>query len=660
MTATPLLDSVATVEELRRLPESELQRLAAELRTATIDAVSKTGGHLGAGLGVVELTVALHYVFQTPDDRLIWDVGHQAYPHKILTGRRDRIETLRQKGGLSGFTKRSESAFDPFGAGHSSTSISAGLGMAVGSDLQGHRRNVISVIGDGSMSAGMAFEGMNNAGASASRLIVILNDNDMSIAQPVGAMSSYLSRLITSEPFHSIRDLMREVASRFPAEIERTARRAREAARDLISGNSVFSQLGFLHIGPIDGHDMSHLLPVLKNIRDGHARGPVLVHVVTEKGKGHPFAGPSAEKYHAVPKFDVITGTQQKSVGNAPSYTSVFAQALMAAAEADDRIVAITAAMPSGTGLDKVKTRFPNRVFDVGIAEQHAVTFAAGLATEGMRPFCALYSTFLQRGYDQIVHDVAIQKLPVRFAIDRAGVVGNDGATHAGVYDVAYLSCLPNMVIMCPSDEAELLHMVATAAAHDDGPSAVRYPRGEGVGIDLPDAGEVLPIGRGRIIREGEGTALLSLGTRLADCLTAADELASAHGDFTIADARFAKPLDTDLIDRLATSHDRLLIVEENSPGGFSAHVMQYLANAGHLDSGLVVRCMSLPDRMIDHDSQAGQIALAGLDARGIAETLLAMPGLALPRPALPGLAVPGLAGDDGDSGHETRGKATS
>ena len=627
MTATPLLDSVATVDDLRRLPEGDLQRLAAELRTATINAVSKTGGHLGAGLGVVELTVALHYVFQTPDDRLIWDVGHQAYPHKILTGRRDRIETLRQKGGLSGFTKRSESNFDPFGAGHSSTSISAGLGMAVGSDLQGHKRNVISVIGDGSMSAGMAFEGMNNAGASDSRLIVILNDNDMSIAQPVGAMSSYLSRLITSEPFHSIRDLMREVASRFPAEIERTARRAREAARDLISGNSVFSQLGFLHIGPIDGHDMSHLLPVLKNIRDGHARGPVLVHVVTEKGKGHPFAGPSAEKYHAVPKFDVITGTQQKSVGNAPSYTSVFAQGLSAAAEADDRIVAITAAMPSGTGLDKIKTRFPNRVFDVGIAEQHAVTFAAGLATEGMRPFCALYSTFLQRGYDQIVHDVAIQNLPVRFAIDRAGVVGNDGATHAGVYDVAYLSCLPNMVIMCPSDEAELLHMVATAAAHDDGPSAVRYPRGEGVGVDLPDAGEILPIGRGRIVLEGEGTALLSLGTRLADCLAAADELAAEHGDLTVADARFAKPLDTELIDRLAISHDRLLIVEENSPGGFSAHVMQYLANAGHLDRGIVVRCMSLPDQMLDHDSQAGQIAFAGLDARGIAATLRAMPG---------------------------------
>ena len=628
MTTTPLLDMIENMDELRRLPEGELQRLAAELRDATIGAVSKTGGHLGAGLGVVELTVALHYVFQTPHDRLIWDVGHQAYPHKILTGRREQIETLRQKDGLSGFTKRSESEFDPFGAGHSSTSISAGLGMAVGSDLTGVKRNVIAVIGDGAMSAGMAFEGMNNAGASDSRLIVILNDNDMSIAQPVGAMSSYLSRLITSEPFHSIRDLMREVASRFPAEIERTARRAREAARDLISGNSVFSQLGFLHIGPIDGHNMSHLLPVLKNIRDGHARGPVLVHVVTEKGKGHPFAGPSAEKYHAVPKFDVITGTQQKAAGNAPSYTSIFAQGLMAAAEADDRIVAITAAMPSGTGLDKVKTRFPNRVFDVGIAEQHAVTFAAGLATEGMRPFCALYSTFLQRGYDQLVHDVAIQNLPVRFAIDRAGLVGNDGATHAGVYDIAYLSCLPNLVIMCPSDEAELLHMVATAAAHDDGPSAVRYPRGEGVGLDLPDAGEILPIGRGRVVREGSGTALLSLGTRLAPCLSAADELEPEHGPFTVADARFAKPLDTELIDRLATSHARLMIVEENSPGGFSAHVMQYLANAGHLDRGLMVRCMSLPDRMIDHDSQGGQLAHVGLDATGIAAALRTMPGL--------------------------------
>ena len=628
MTATPLLDRIASVDDLRRLSEGDLQRLAGELRAATIGAVSKTGGHLGAGLGVVELTVALHYVFQTPHDRLIWDVGHQAYPHKILTGRRDRIETLRQKGGLSGFTKRSESEFDPFGAGHSSTSISAGLGMAVASDMQGIQRNVIAVIGDGAMSAGMAFEGMNNAGASDSRLIVILNDNDMSIGQPVGAMSSYLSRLITSEPFHSIRDLMREVASRFPAEIERTARRAREAARDLISGNSVFSQLGFLHIGPIDGHDMSHLLPVLKNIRDGHARGPVLVHVVTEKGKGHPFAGPSAEKYHAVPKFDVITGTQHKPAGNAPSYTAVFADSLIAEAEADERIVAITAAMPSGTGVDKIRTRFPNRVFDVGIAEQHAVTFAAGLATEGMKPFCALYSTFLQRGYDQLVHDVAIQNLPVRFAIDRSGVVGNDGATHAGVYDIAYLSCLPNMVIMCPSDEAELVHMVATAAAHDSGPSAVRYPRGEGVGVDMPERGDVLPIGRGRVIRQGQGTAILSLGTRLADCLAAAEEVPSGEG-FTIADARFAKPLDTALLDELATGHDRLLIVEENSPGGFSAHVLQYLANAGHLDGALAVRCLSLPDRMLDHDSQSGQLALAGLDRAGIAAALTAMTGAA-------------------------------
>ena len=627
MTSTPLLDRIASVDDLRRLPEGDLHRLASELRDATIGAVSKTGGHLGAGLGVVELTVALHHVFNTPHDRVIWDVGHQAYPHKILTGRRDRIETLRQKDGLSGFTKRSESEFDPFGAGHSSTSISAGLGMAVGSNLQGIQRNVIAVIGDGAMSAGMAFEGMNNAGASDSRLIVILNDNDMSIAQPVGAMSSYLSRLITSEPFHSIRDLMREVAAKFPAEIERTARRAREAARDLISGNSVFSQLGFLHIGPIDGHDMAHLLPVLKNIRDGHARGPVLVHVVTEKGKGHPFAGPSAEKYHAVPKFDVITGTQQKSAGNAPSYTSVFAKGLIAAAEQDDKIVAITAAMPSGTGLDKIKARFPDRVFDVGIAEQHAVTFAAGLATEGMKPFCALYSTFLQRGYDQLVHDVAIQNLPVRFAIDRAGLVGNDGATHAGVFDIAYLSCLPNMVIMCPSDEAELMHMVATSVAHDDGPSAVRYPRGEGVGVELPEIGDVLKIGRGRIVREGQGTAILSLGTRLADAMRAADQLEDDIGPVTVADARFAKPMDTDLLDRLAQNHARLLIVEENSQGGFSAHVLQYLANAGHLDGGLTVRCLSLPDRLIDHDSQAGQLALAGIDADGIAETLRVMNG---------------------------------
>ena len=618
MSSTPLLDKIDGMDALRRLPEADLPRLARELRAATIAAVSKTGGHLGAGLGVVELTLALHYVFRTPADRVIWDVGHQAYPHKILTGRRDRIETLRQKGGLSGFTKRAESEFDPFGAGHSSTSISAGLGMAVASELTNQPRNVIAVIGDGSMSAGMAYEAMNNAGASNSRLIVILNDNDMSISQPVGAMSSYLSRLITSEPFHSIRDLMREVASKFPAEIERTARRAKDVARDMISGNSVFSQLGFLHIGPIDGHDMGHLLPVLKNLRDGDVRGPVLVHVVTEKGKGHPFAGPSAEKYHAVPKFDVITGAQQKSATNVPTYTSVFADALIAEARGDEKIVAITAAMPSGTGLNKVKEHFPSRVFDVGIAEQHAVTFAAGLASEGMKPFCALYSTFLQRGYDQVVHDVAIQNLPVRFAIDRAGLVGADGATHAGVYDVAYLSCLPGMVIMCPADEAELTHMVATAAAHDDGPSAVRYPRGEGVGCDLPERGDVLAIGKGRIVREGHGLAILSLGTRLADCLAAANDMTADSASPTVADARFAKPLDTELLDQLARTHDSLLIVEENSPGGFSAHVLQYLANAGHLDHGLRARALSIPDEFIDHDSQAGQLAYCGLDRNGI------------------------------------------
>jgi len=619
---TPLLDRITAIDDLRRLPEADLQRLADELRAETISAVSKTGGHLGAGLGVVELTVALHYVFATPHDRLIWDVGHQAYPHKILTGRRDRITSLRQKGGLSGFTKRAESEFDPFGAGHSSTSISAGLGMAVGSAMNGTKRNVIAVIGDGSMSAGMAYEAMNNAGASDSRLIVILNDNDMSISQPVGAMSTYLSRLITSAPYHSIRDLVREVASRFPAEIERTARRARDVARDLIGANSVFSQLGFTHIGPIDGHDMSHLLPVLKNLRDTPQNGPVLVHVVTEKGHGHPFAGPSAEKYHAVPKFDVVTGTQQKSTGNIPSYTAVFADSLITAAAKDDKIVAITAAMPSGTGLDKVKAQFPNRVFDVGIAEQHAVTFAAGLACEGLKPFCALYSTFLQRGYDQLVHDVAVQNLPVRFAIDRAGVVGADGATHAGVYDIAFLSCLPNMVVMCPSDEAELTHMVATAAAYDSGPIALRYPRGNGVGVTLPEQGEILPIGKGRVIQTGDDIAILSIGTRLAACLEAAEKMAAGGINITVADARFAKPLDGDLLAALATSHTHILIVEEGSPGGFAAHAINYLANHGYLDHGCRVRSLTLPDVFIDHDSQDGQLASAGLDAAGILASL--------------------------------------
>jgi 1-deoxy-D-xylulose-5-phosphate synthase len=627
---TPLLDRITAIDALRRLPEADLQRLADELRAETISAVAKTGGHLGAGLGVVELTVALHYVFATPYDRLIWDVGHQAYPHKILTGRRDRITSLRQKGGLSGFTKRAESEFDPFGAGHSSTSISAGLGMAVGNALKGTNRNVIAVIGDGSMSAGMAYEAMNNAGASDSRLIVILNDNDMSISQPVGAMSSYLSRLITSEPYHSIKDLVREVARRFPAEIERTARRAKDAARDLVGANSVFSQLGFTHIGPIDGHDMSHLLPVLKNLRDTSQNGPVLVHVVTEKGHGHPFAGPSAEKYHAVPKFDVVTGTQQKSTGNVPSYTAVFADSLIAAAASDVKIVAITAAMPSGTGLDKVKAQFPNRVFDVGIAEQHAVTFAAGLACEGMKPFCALYSTFLQRGYDQLVHDVAVQNLPVRFAIDRAGVVGADGATHAGVYDIAFLSCLPNMVVMCPADEAELVHMVATAAAYDEGPSAVRYPRGNGCGASLPEQPEILPIGKGRVLRTGDDIALLSIGTRLAACLDAAEKLAADGVQITVADARFAKPLDTGLLAELAQNHKYLLIVEEGSPGGFAAHAINYLANHGHLDDGCRVRSVTLPDMFIDHDSQEGQLADAGLDAAGILHSLDSLQSLGI------------------------------
>jgi len=637
---TPLLDRITAIDELRRLPEADLQRLADELRAETISAVSKTGGHLGAGLGVVELTVALHYVFATPHDRLIWDVGHQAYPHKILTGRRDRIASLRQKGGLSGFTKRAESEFDPFGAGHSSTSISAGLGMAVGSMMNGTKRNVIAVIGDGSMSAGMAYEAMNNAGASDSRLIVILNDNDMSISQPVGAMSSYLSRLITSEPYHSIRDLVREVASRFPAEIERTARRAKDAARDLIGANSVFSQLGFTHIGPIDGHDMSHLLPVLKNLRDTPQNGPVLVHVVTEKGHGHPFAGPSAEKYHAVPKFDVVTGTQQKSTGNVPSYTAVFADSLITAAASDDKIVAITAAMPSGTGLDKVKAQFPNRVFDVGIAEQHAVTFAAGLACEGLKPFCALYSTFLQRGYDQLVHDVAVQNLPVRFAIDRAGVVGADGATHAGVYDIAFLSCLPNMVVMCPSDEAELTHMVATAVAYDSGPIAVRYPRGNGVGVTLPDQGEILPIGKGRVVQTGDDIAILSIGTRLAACLEAAEKMAADGVNITVADARFAKPLDGDLLAALATSHTHILIVEEGSPGGFAAHAINYLANHGYLDHGCRVRSLTLPDVFIDHDSQDGQLASAGLDAAGILASLQSLNDLSSSAELVPKLPV--------------------
>ena len=601
--------------DLRAMPESQLQALADEVRQDMIAAVSKTGGHLGAGLGVVELTVALHYVFDTPQDRLIWDVGHQAYPHKILTGRRDRITSLRQTGGLSGFTKRSESDFDPFGAGHSSTSISAGYGMAVGRDLKRGNNHVISVIGDGAMSAGMAYEALNNAGASQSNMIVILNDNDMSIGQPVGALSSYLSNLITSRPYQSLRGIMKEVASRFPSEIEQTAKRAHSLAKEIVGAQSLFSQLGFFHIGPVDGHDISQLLPVLKNLKDGDVNGPVLVHVVTEKGKGHPFAGPSVEKYHAVPQFDIITGEQKKPASNVPNYTSVFAQELIKLADEDDKVVAITAAMPSGTGLDKFAKAHPRKTFDVGIAEQHAVTFAAGLASEGFKPYVAIYSTFLQRGYDQLVHDVAIQKLPVRFVIDRAGLVGADGATHAGVYDLAYLSCLPDMMIICPSDEAELVHAMATIDGYHQGPSAVRFPRGEGRGVTLPDQPEALEIGKGRIIQTGSDVAILCLGIILEEAEKAANALAKEGLSVTLADARFAKPFDTDLLADLMANHKALVIVEESSPGGFSAHVMQYLANADLLGKGCAVRVMHIADRMIDHDSRAGQLQAAGIDS---------------------------------------------
>ena len=627
---TPLLDQVNEPADLRKLPESALRQFADELRRELVDAVSVTGGHLGAGLGVVELTVALHYVFDTPRDRLIWDVGHQAYPHKILTKRRDRIRTLRMGGGLSGFTRRAESEYDPFGAAHSSTSISAGLGMAVGRDLKGGKNNVIAVIGDGAMSAGMAYEAMNNAGSMHSRLIVILNDNDMSIAPPVGAMSAYLSRLLSSKPYHSLRHLGGIIARRFPRGLAKAARRADEYARGFVTGGTLFEELGFFYVGPIDGHNIDHLLPVLKNVRDSNDTGPVLVHVVTQKGRGYAPAEAAADKYHGVVKFDVATGAQVKAKASAPSYTNVFAKALIAEAEADERIVAITAAMPSGTGIDKFAERFPKRSFDVGIAEQHGVTFAAGLACEGLKPFAAIYSTFLQRGYDQVVHDVAIQKLPVRFAMDRAGLVGADGATHAGSFDLAYLGCLPGFTIMAAADELELMHMVATCAAIDDGPSAVRYPRGEGVGIPLPAKGEVLPIGKGRIIREGTSIAILNFGTRLAECLKAADELAHAGLSTTVADARFLKPLDTDLVERLAREHEVLITVEEAAIGGFSSHVLDHLARVGLLDQGLKVRPMLLPDRFIDHDAPAKQYDEAGLNARHIKQTALVALGRAI------------------------------
>ncbi|HEY9536938.1 MAG TPA: 1-deoxy-D-xylulose-5-phosphate synthase [Kiloniellaceae bacterium] len=620
---TPLLDQINEPADLRRLEESQLRDLADELRLEMIEAVSVTGGHLGAGLGVVELTAALHYVFETPRDKLIWDVSHQCYPHKILTGRRDRIRTLRQGGGLSGFTSRKESVYDPFGAAHSSTSISAGLGFSVARDFRGEDNAVVAVIGDGAMSAGMAYEAMNNAGAMNSRLIVILNDNDMSIAPPVGAMSAYLSQLISSKPFLSVRQIGRALAKRFPRPIELAAKRAEEYARGLFTGGTLFEELGFFYVGPIDGHNLDHLLPVLKNVRDAHYEGPVLIHCVTQKGKGYEPAEAAADKYHGVAKFDVVTGKQAKSTPKAPSYQNVFAAGLIAEAEHDETIVAVTAAMPSGTGLNKFAERFPKRTFDVGIAEQHAVTFCAGLACEGFKPFAAIYSTFLQRAYDQVVHDVAIQSLPVRFAIDRAGMVGADGVTHQGSYDLTYLGCLPNFVIMAPSDEAELMHMVATACQIDDRPSAIRYPRGEALGIEMPARGTPLAIGKGRVVREGSKVAILSLGTRLEDSLAAADDLAARGLSTTVADARFAKPLDEDLLRRLAREHEVLVTVEEGAIGGFSAQVMQFLAREGVFDKGLKFRPMTLPDTFIDHDRPETQIVQAGLGRAGILTTVL-------------------------------------
>jgi 1-deoxy-D-xylulose-5-phosphate synthase len=637
---TPLLDRVTYPSDLRNLSNDQLKQLADELRAETVDTVSVTGGHLGSSLGVVELTVAIHAVFDTPRDRLIWDVGHQAYPHKILTGRRDRIRTLRQPGGLSGFTRRAESEYDPFGAAHSSTSISAGLGMAVARDLKQEQdpRQVIAVIGDGSMSAGMAYEAMNNAGAMKSRLIVILNDNDMSIAPPVGAMSAYLSRLISSRSFMSLRDFAAKMAKRFPRQLERTARRAEEYARGILTGGTLFEELGFYYVGPIDGHNLDHLLPVLRNIRDLDSNEPVLLHIVTQKGKGYAPAEAAGDKLHATAKFNVVTGEQSKAPPGPPTYTNVFAKALIAEAEANPGIVTVTAAMPGGTGLDKFAKKFPNRVFDVGIAEQHAVTFAAGMATEGLAPFCAIYSTFLQRGYDQVVHDVVLQSLPVRFAMDRAGLVGADGATHAGAYDLCYLGAMPNMVIMAPADEVELMHAVATAAAIDDRPSAFRYPRGEGLGLALPERGTPWEIGTGRILREGSKVALLALGPRLADCLSAADELTARGFPTTVADARFMKPLDGDLINQLARHHEVLVTIEDGAAGGFGAAVAHHLAWSGAFDSGLKFRPMTLPDRLIDHNTPAGQLIDAGLTTHDIVRHVL----VALGSESLQGLvAIP-------------------
>lgn len=619
---TPLLNYVRSPLDLRALPASSLARLADELRAEMIDVVSVTGGHLGAGLGVVELTIALHYIFNTPDDRIIWDVGHQAYPHKILTGRRDKIRTLRQEGGLSGFTKRSESIYDPFGAGHSSTSISAGLGMAMASALKAEeRRNIIAVIGDGAMSAGMAYEAMNNAGALDARLIVILNDNDMSIAPSTGAMSAHLARLVSHPSYRHLRERVKLLSRKLPKFFSEQASRSEEFARGFLIGGTLFDELGFYYIGPIDGHNFEHLLPVLENVR-AYPNGPVLVHVVTHKGKGYAPAEASADKYHGVNRFDIITGKQVKAQSTRLSYTKVFSNALIEEATHDHKIVGITAAMPTGTGLDAFAEKFSERMFDVGIAEQHAVTFAAGIACEGYKPFVAIYSTFLQRAYDQIIHDVSIQKLPVRFAIDRAGFVGADGATHAGSFDIAFLTTLPEFVVMAPSDELELMHMVRTAAAYDQGPISFRYPRGEGIGMDLPQRGEVIEIGRGRVLREGSRVALVCFGTRLSEVLLAADELLVEGLSTTVADARFAKPLDENLIRRLAREHEVFITIEEGAVGGFGAHVLQFLAQEGLLEHGLKVRTLKFPDEYLNHGSPEKMLARVGLDVMGIVNTV--------------------------------------
>ncbi|WP_394704886.1 1-deoxy-D-xylulose-5-phosphate synthase [uncultured Cohaesibacter sp.] len=617
LSKTPTLDSIKSIEDIRSMDMEQLKALTDDVRTETIDAVSVTGGHLGAGLGVVELTVALHHVFNTPNDRVIWDVGHQSYPHKILTGRRDRIRTLRQPGGLSGFTKRSESEFDPFGTGHSSTSISAGLGMQMASELKGEDRNVIAVIGDGAMSAGMAYEAMNNAGALDSRLIVILNDNDMSIAPPTGAMSAYLARLISGKTFLSLRDAAKQLAHQLPRFFKEKAAKAEEFARSFVTGGTLFEELGFYYVGPIDGHNLEHLLPILKNVRDTD-KGPILVHVVTQKGKGYAPAEHASDKYHGVSRFDVVTGTQLKPPSNAPSYTKIFGESLAKEGAKDKKIVAVTAAMPSGTGIDIFEEQFPDRTFDVGIAEQHAVTFAAGLACEGLKPFCAIYSTFLQRAYDQVVHDVAIQNLPVRFPIDRAGFVGADGPTHAGAYDIGFMASLPNMVVMAASDEAELVHMVATARSYDDGPIAFRYPRGEGVGVEIPEEGVPLEIGKGRIVKQGSKVAILSLGTRLAASLDAAERLEGYGLSTTVADARFAKPLDRDMILELAGTHDMLITIEEGAVGGFGSQVLHLLAAEGALDGALKIRSLTMEDHYTNHGKPDVMYKENGLDADGI------------------------------------------